>query len=171
MAAKRGEVSRRIESVPLGRLEEQLPEAGGPSFLAAVRKPGLNIIAEIKYKSPSHGAFLCQDPPVEIAAGYSEGGAAAISVLTDEKFFDGKLEYLQQVSEYFRGGGSTAAGEGERRLQVPLLRKDFIIDRYQIAEAAIAGASACLLIVAGLDSRALVELQEAGRDYSVESLV
>jgi len=172
LAVKKGEVSRRMEEIPLDRLVDQLPEVGGPSFLAAVRRPGVNIIAEIKYKSPSHGAFLCQDPPVEIAAGYAESGAAAISVLTDETFFDGKLEYLQQVSEYFQSGESSEGEEeGERRLRVPLLRKDFIVDRYQIAEAAIAGASACLLIVAGLNSRALSELQEAGRDYGVESLV
>lgn len=169
---KRIEVSQRKEKVPLGNLTDQMAEIDVASFSEAIRRPETNIIAEIKYRSPSHGPFRCQDTPEELAGAYAENGAAAISVLTDETFFGGSIEYLKRVSEYLKGLESERSNEQrEGRKQVPLLCKDFIIDRYQIAEAVLGGASAYLLIVACLGKRALSDLQEAGREYSLEPLV
>jgi indole-3-glycerol phosphate synthase len=95
------------------------------------RKGHVNLIAEIKRSSPSQGVIRADFDPVKIALTYHAAGAAAISVLTDERFFDGRLEYIKMVKE---------------RVTLPVLRKDFIIDEYQIYESAAAGADAILLI-------------------------
>lgn len=108
-------------------------------FTTAIsRKPGdkIKLIAEIKKASPSAGIIRPDFDPIKIAEIYEQSGANAISVLTDEKFFSGKLEYLTEVKS---------------QVSLPLLRKDFIIDEYQVYESAIAGADAILLIVAALD--------------------
>ena len=108
-----------------------------PSFYDALNKTGINIISEVKKASPSKG-LICEDfDPVQIAAEYERGGASAISVLTDEKFFQGRLSYLDDIAS---------------RVQKPLLRKDFIIDAYQIYEAKLHSASAILLIAVSLDT-------------------
>ena len=95
------------------------------------RKGHINLIAEIKKSSPSKGLIRADFDPVRIALTYNAAGASAISVLTDERFFDGKLEYLKTVKD---------------RVSVPVLRKDFIIDEYQVYQSAVAGADAILLI-------------------------
>ena len=164
LEAKRIEVLRLKGEVPLGSLLDQLSGTEVVSFCEAMRRPDVNIIAEIKYRSPSHGPFSCQDPPEQIARGYADNGAAAISILTDEAFFGGSLRFLQQVSDDFGGA------EGQKG-RVPLLRKDFIIDRYQIVEARIAGASAFLLIAACLAADDLRGLLEAGREYGLDAVV
>ena len=123
----------------------------------------MSIIAEIKYKSPSHGFFACQRTPEEISGSYSRAGAAALSVLTDQVFFAGSLEYLARVRKHLDQG---VAGR-----PVPLLRKDFILDRYQILEAGNAGASALLLIAAVLPGPRLKELLEATGENGMEALV
>ncbi len=102
-------------------------------FVRALRRDGINIIAEIKRRSPSKGVIRADFDPVSIARNYTAAGAAAISVLTEEDYFDGSLAYLRAV---------------RRVTPVPLLRKDFIFDEYQIYEAAHAGADAILLIAA-----------------------
>ena len=124
---------------------------------ALLRPPGeLALIAEVKKASPSVGVIAELFDPVAIAKNYAAAGAEAISVLTDEQFFQGRLEYLTEI----RGAVS-----------VPLLRKDFILDEVQIAEAAAAGADAILLIVAALDDKALRSLLEAAALYQLDALV
>jgi indole-3-glycerol phosphate synthase len=157
---KRIEVAQQKERVSINDLRGRLAALEMPSFLEAIKRPDINIVAEIKYRSPSHGPFLCQDAPETVADQYADNGAAAISVLTDETFFGGSLQHLEEVSEHLRG-----------RISVPLLRKDFIIDQYQVVEARSAGASAYLLIAACLDKGELARLQEAGREFGLDSLV
>lgn len=113
-------------------------------FYKAIDHGGqLRIIAEIKKASPSKGVLREDFDPVKIALGYAKSGASALSVLTDEKFFMGSLEYLRAIRE---------------AVDIPLLRKDFIIDPYQVYEARLYGADALLLIVSALGQDALREL-------------
>src|SRR5258708_6804121 len=127
----------------------------------------LAVIAEIKKASPSAGLIASSFNPVEIAKNYERAGANAISVLTDERFFQGALSHLVDV---------------RRTVSVPLLRKDFILDEIQIAESAAAGADAILLIVAALEQKqlatgrvrptgGLVDLAQAARNYRLDALV
>lgn len=116
----------------------------------------LAIIAEVKKASPSAGVIVESFNPVEIAKSYERNGANAISVLTDVNFFQGSLEYLRKVRS---------------AVSLPLLRKDFIWDRAQIAESAANGADAILLIVAALTQDQLVRLLKSVKDYRLEALV
>jgi indole-3-glycerol phosphate synthase len=116
----------------------------------------LAIIAEIKKASPSAGVIAESFDPVEIARDYERNGANAISVLTDTKFFQGKLQDLVDIRHV---------------VSVPLLRKDFILDEIQIAESAVNGADAILLIVAALEQSQLVDLLHATTAYRLEALV
>ena len=116
----------------------------------------LAVIAEIKKASPSAGVIAEAFDPIEIAKDYERGGANAISVLTDTKFFRGKLQDLADV---------------RRAVSVPLLRKDFILDEIQIAESAANGADAILLIVAALEQKQLVDLLEIATTYQLDALV
>ena len=121
----------------------------GAEFRARLAGPGVNIIAECKRRSPSRGILRDPYDPGAIAAGYAAAGAAAISVLTERTFFDGSLDHLSTVRE---------------RVDVPLLRKDFISSSFQLVEARAAGADAVLLIVAGLHAETLARLiTEAAR--------
>ncbi|RPI21956.1 MAG: indole-3-glycerol-phosphate synthase [Acidobacteria bacterium] len=128
-----------------------------PRFKDALTKSGTNIIAEIKYSSPSHGPFACKLSPEDIGKVYRDHGAAAISVLTEEPRFNGKLEYLRKVAEIDDCP--------------PLLRKDFIRTRDQVKEAADHGASAYLLIVRDLSPGLLKDLLLYGEDRNLEPLV
>jgi len=136
VASKRLELMETKKLCPvedlLGRISEQPPV----SFQSALLQPGINIIAEIKYKSPSHGDLQCQLPPGEVAGIYSQSGAVALSVLTEKNYFAGELRFLVEISRELP--------------ELPLLRKDFIVDQYQIVEARSSGASAYLLIVSCL---------------------
>ena len=183
MRHKREEVPKRMATVSLTGLRalaETVPDA--LDFAAALRQPGVSLIAEVKKASPSRG-LLCRDfDPALLASVYARGGAAAISVLTDARFFQGQLEYLTTVKE-------TVAGEMEKKekrvrnetqstnLPVsqstipPVLRKDFIYDPYQIVEARVAGADALLLIVAVLGDNELRSLLAETRRYGMEALV
>ncbi len=114
------------------------------------------VISEVKKASPSKGLIREDFDPLKIAQAYSDNGASGISVLTDEPFFQGSLEYLQQISE---------------QVTTPLLRKDFILDPYQVYEAKLNGASALLLIVAALDDATLEELHTLSYEVGVEVLV
>src|SRR6267143_7233488 len=114
------------------------------------------VIAEIKKASPSAGVIAESFDPIEIAKNYERGGANAISVLTDTKFFQGKLQDLADV---------------RRAVSAPLLRKDFILDEIQIAESAANGADAILLIAAALAQQQLVELLHAAAAYRLDALV
>jgi indole-3-glycerol phosphate synthase len=126
-------------------------------FRAALERPGRRIVAEIKRASPSRGWIRAECDPAEIARAFANAGAAAISVLTEERFFHGSGEALRQV---------------RRAVEVPLLRKDFVVDRYQLVEARALGADAVLLILALLEDGELEqfagEAEELGLDVLAE---
>ncbi len=125
-------------------------------FRAALAAPGLRVIAECKRRSPSRGVLRAEYDPVAIARRYVDAGAAAISVLTEPTFFDGALAHLEAV---------------RAAVDVPLLRKDFVVDQYQLLEARASGADAVLLIVAALDDAALGQLSRDARALGLDVLV
>ena len=155
---KRMEVDKRKAEVGVEAILAAAMRTPEPrDFLAAVARPGhLSLIAEIKYRSPSAGAIREGPAPAEIAAIYEGSGASAISVLTDERHFGGKLEYL---------------AEARAAVGLPLLRKDFVVDEFQIYEARAAGADAALLIAATMDDDKLRSLLEAADDVGLAALV
>jgi indole-3-glycerol phosphate synthase len=158
LATKRTEVEWQRERVSLETLKKQLEDApptrGFRSALSMARGGGL--IAEIKKASPSKGV-LCEDfDPLSIARIYAAHGATCLSVLTDERFFQGKLEYIQQIREI---------------VPLPILRKDFVIDEYQILESRLAGADAILLIVAALPPKDLRAFLRTARRCDLDVIV
>ena len=178
LKVKEEEVAALKEEVSLDRLLDQVEDEPPPPFSESLRMSDLAVIAEIKYSSPSHGPFHCQDSPEAVARSYARGGAAALSVLTDERFFQGSLDYLDRVRRLQRRRWALSDEELERQgleewrnCRLPMLRKDFIIDRYQVVEAGVGGASAYLLIVAGLAPHKLVDLIRYGEDLGLEALV
>jgi indole-3-glycerol phosphate synthase len=157
LGAKRGEIEalrpRR------GELDRQArARSDYRNFRAALQRSDgkVAVIAEIKKASPSAGVIATEFDPVEIAKNYERTGADAISILTDEKFFQGALVHLTDV---------------RRAVSPPLLRKDFILDQVQIVESVAAGADAILLIVAALEKKQLVDLLQAARRYRLDALV
>ena len=127
------------------------------AFHAALSRPDrINVIAECKRRSPSRGVLRDLYDPVAIATGYAEAGAAAISVLTEPTFFDGSLEHLQAV---------------RAAVDIPILRKDFIVSEYQLLEARAAGADAVLLIVAALRPIELKVLHDHAQQLALDVLV
>ena len=143
-------------------LEAAAQSRGMPlSLRAALAGPDMSIIAEFKRASPSRGAFAVNAEPAEVAEDYVSGGAAAISVLTDEPFFQGTLGDLAAVA--------SAVHAGDRA--VPVLRKDFVIDPYQIIEARANGADAVLLIVAALDDARLRQLLATATARGMDALI
>ena len=161
IAYKREEVKKIIpltEKLQFGALERNdfrsLESALKP--LGSEEDNSLGLIAEVKKASPSAGVIATNFDPVEQAKVYDESGASAISVLTDEKYFQGKLEYLVQIRQ---------------QVQCPVLRKDFIVHEAQIFEASVAGADAILLIVAALSQEELVHLLDVTYRYQLEALV
>jgi indole-3-glycerol phosphate synthase len=160
VADKRIELAQVKQETPLRELEGRVSQQAAPlDFAAALRDNGVNIIAEIKKASPSKG-LLCPDfDPVALARAYTEGGATAISVLTEVKYFQGGLDYLLAVRE-------TAGLEN-----MPLLRKDFIFDPYQIYEARAYGADAVLLIAAILEDNELERLLALTHELGMQCLV
>jgi indole-3-glycerol phosphate synthase len=158
VAAKRVEVARTKVVVPEAVLRERLAAAPPVrDFLAALAAaPPIRLIAEVKKASPSRGVLRADFRPVEIAQTYQQHGAACISVLTDQPYFQGSLEYLRQV---------------RAAVDLPLLRKDFIIDPYQVIEARAAGADAVLLIAECLDDPLLGQLHDAALELGMTPLV
>lgn len=159
VAATRARVDAAIAREPRSSLERRAaartPQSG--VFEARLSRTGsINVIAECKRRSPSRGVLRVAYEPAEIATGYEQAGAAAISVLTEPGFFDGSLEHLEAV----RGA-----------VTIPLLRKDFIVDEYQLLEARAAGADAILLIVAALSDDDLRRLVKAARELELAALV
>lgn len=157
MAQKRDEIRQHKQSVPLSALEGHIAKRKPPLDLAAALKGDrIRLIAEIKRASPSRG-ILCPDfDPVAIARLYAQGGVAAISVLTEESFFGGSLEHLAAV---------------RAAMKLPLVRKDFIFDPYQIYESAAYGADAILLIVAILNQEQLSEFLNLSHSLNLQCLV
>ncbi|MFC2122140.1 indole-3-glycerol phosphate synthase TrpC [Bacteroidota bacterium] len=160
VADNRADLEARKRDVPLPQLQEM---ASGQSpaldFAAVLRGEGISLIAEVKKASPSRGVISRDFNPVEIAWTYASGGASAISVLTEPRYFQGSLDYLAEI----RG----ALGD----MRPPLLRKDFIDDPYQVYEARAYGADAVLLIVAILTQARLAELLEFSHQMNMKCLV
>ncbi|MBN1553694.1 MAG: indole-3-glycerol phosphate synthase TrpC [Phycisphaerae bacterium] len=147
LETKRKEVARLRETTTLDALKAAAREAPpARNFFAAVTKPAsrrVNLIAEVKKASPSKGLIREDFDPVSLARAYESAGADAISVLTDESYFQGHLDYLRAI---------------RRAVELPLLRKDFIIDPWQVYEARAAGADAILLIAAALPPGEIMDL-------------
>ncbi|HET7036176.1 MAG TPA: indole-3-glycerol phosphate synthase TrpC [Thermomicrobiaceae bacterium] len=147
---------------PLSTLEAELRHQEDPvPFAASLRQPGIAVIAEIKRASPSKGPIAPEADAASVANDYLASGAAAISVLTDAPFFGGSLGDLTHVANLAHHDRSPR----------PVLRKDFLIDPYQVAEARACGADAVLLIVALLQGAALAEMLAATRERGLEALV
>jgi indole-3-glycerol phosphate synthase len=158
----RAEIDRRKRTLPANELEDRalasrgagdVPERG---FRAALTRPGIGVIAEFKRRSPSAGTLRERADVGEVVSAYARGGASALSVLTEGPNFGGSLEDLRAAR--------AACG-------LPILRKDFIVDSYQLFEAWAAGADAVLLIVAALERGELASLHDAARAIGLDVLV
>ncbi len=158
IATKRTEVARAREEVPERELQARLVDLPPiRDFFGALAAPGpIKLIAEVKKASPSAGLIRADFDPVRIATDYAENGAACISCLTDETYFQGNLEYLSAI---------------RRSVDIPLLRKDFIIDSYQLLEARVAGADAVLLIAECLNDDELQTLHQQAIALELTPLV
>ena len=159
VAATRRIVEVRQAVEPLAVLAERaaaMPKRAGRFQAALSNSGGVKVIAECKRRSPSRGVLREDYDPVAIAAGYAAAGAAAISVLTEPTFFDGSLDHLRAV---------------RAAVDLPLLRKDFIVSEYQLLEARAAGADAVLLIVAALRPAELKLLHDHARRHGLDVLV
>ncbi len=157
------ELPKQKEAVSPATVRAQAALADAvPDFLASLKNAaGVALIAEVKKASPSKGVIRSKFDAVELARAYAENGAAAISVLTDAKYFQGRLEFISQVT----------ASLAQAKLTRPLLRKDFIFDPYQIYEGRAAGASAVLLIAAVLKDEELESLFHLTRKLKMTALI
>ena len=163
MAWKRQEVPKQMELMPLAQVKA-FAKVTPPAldFAAALTaQRGVRLIAEVKRASPSKGVIAHDWDPEKIAETYAYNGAAAISCLTDARFFQGKLEYLTAIKERLRVIGKP----------VPVLRKDFLYHEYQVHEARMAGADAVLLIVGVLGDNDLRRLRELAESLGMAALV
>ncbi|HUW19055.1 MAG TPA: indole-3-glycerol phosphate synthase TrpC [Sedimentisphaerales bacterium] len=160
IADKRTEVSSRQSQESLEQLKDRVRGMSKcRNFYRAVTKPsarGINVIAEVKKASPSAGLIRQDFDPVAIAQTYERCGADAISVLTDEKYFQGRLEYINQIKDV---------------VDLPILRKDFIIDIWQVYESRAAGADAILLIAEALKAGELMDLMIAATELTLTVLL
>jgi indole-3-glycerol phosphate synthase len=152
----REDVRRRSREVPLADLEARLEARDDRPFSEALVPPGVAVIAEHKRRSPSAGEIRTGATVAEIVEAYERGGAAALSVLTEERYFGGSLEDLRLARE---------------ASDLPILRKDFVVDPYQVYETAAWGADAMLLIVAALESDDLASLYREARGLDLDVLV
>lgn len=160
VATKQQEVSEARSRITIEDLKRRIADLPRPrNFFAAVNTRGeklLNVIAEVKKASPSAGVIRPDFDPVAIARIYEANGADAISCLTDQQYFQGRLEYIAQIKE---------------AVKLPVLRKDFIIDPYQVYEARAAGADAILLIAECLDISQLSDLQILATELNMTCLI
>jgi indole-3-glycerol phosphate synthase len=153
----REDARRRSEEVPVERLHTRLGSRDGARpFNEALVRPGLSLVAEFKRRSPSAGEIRPGAGVAETVRAYERGGAAALSVLTEERHFGGSLHDLRAARE---------------ASDLPILRKDFVVDPYQLYEAAANGADAVLLIVAALDDQDLAALYDEARAVDLDCLV
>ncbi|HLA85491.1 MAG TPA: indole-3-glycerol phosphate synthase TrpC [Thermoguttaceae bacterium] len=158
VATKRAEIDRAKSLVPEAALRERLADAppARDFFAALAAGPPIRLIAEVKKASPSAGVIREDFDPVEIARIYEQHGASCLSVLTDETYFQGRLDYLRQI---------------RAAVSLPVLRKDFILDPYQVVEARVAGADAVLLIAECLDDGLLRLLHDLVIELGMTPLV
>lgn len=157
MTHKLNEVAVAKQARPLNELLAAVEHAPPPrDFLAAMQRETVALIAEVKKASPSKGVFLVDFDPIAIAEEYATHGAAAISVLTDSEFFQGSLANLENIRQ---------------AVDVPLLRKEFVLDTYQVIEGRVAGADAILLIVACLDDAQLRDLYQYITELGMHALI
>lgn len=155
---KRGEIAAARNQTSEAELQDRLTDMDPPrDFIAALQATsGIGLIAEVKKASPSAGLIRKDFDPVEIARTYETAGAACISCLTDEPYFQGKLEYLTAIRQ---------------NVSIPVMRKDFILDRYQILEARAAGADCVLLIAESLDDCTMRDLYFYASELGMECLI
>ncbi len=160
---KQQEVAQRKIATPLEELKETITTLGRPrNFFAAVThdpkltRKKVNVIAEVKKASPSAGVIRADFDPVAIARAYEQAGADALSVLTDEQYFQGRLEYIHAIRDV---------------VKLPVLRKDFIIDPYQVYESRAAGADAILLIAECLETSRMIDLQILATELNLTVLI
>ena len=161
LARKTQEVAERSARMPLAELKARVADASpvrgfANALQAAIANGDPAVIAEVKKASPSKGVIRADFRPAEIAVSYEFGGASCLSVLTDVDFFQGADAYLQQARE---------------ACTLPVLRKDFVIDPYQVVEARVLGADCILLIVSALDDRQLAELSDLAMQLGMDVLV
>lgn len=153
IARKRERVAEAKARTPLEQLRQEAVDTSGlrkPHALrSALQNDGLNIIAEFKRRSPSKGVIREDADLYSLVRGYQAGGAAALSILTEEDYFDGSLADLRTAKAF---------------IDLPVLRKDFVVDEYQVYESAVNGADAILLIVAALDDRELASFRRVAED-------
>ena len=155
--ARRESIAHRKRVLPEVALKIAVQKAEPPrDFAAALTRDGYNVIAELKKASPSRGLLREDYHPAALAPKLEDAGATAVSVLTEEEFFLGSLTHLKEVKKV---------------THIPILRKDFIVDPWQVWEARAAGADTFLLIVASLDDTTLRELLELGRSMCMEAMV
>jgi len=145
---------RQVSLKDVRAMAEDAEPARG--FLDSLKRPGIRVIAEVKKASPSAGLIRPDFDPIRIAASYEEGGAACLSVLTDEHFFQGRLQYLEEI---------------KARVKIPLLRKDFTLDAYHIYEARAHQADAILLIVRILEDAQIKDYAALANDLGMTALV
>jgi indole-3-glycerol phosphate synthase len=157
IALKKEEVEQRKKALPLTGLQERIARQKPPLDLtSALKGDHIRLIAEVKRASPSRGILHPNLNPVQLAETYVEGGAAAISVLTEANHFQGKIDYLEAIRQ---------------EVQLPLLRKDFVFDPYQVYESRAYGADALLLIAAILSQEQLEGLLSLSHSLGLRSLV
>ena len=155
--ARRDAVAYRKRVLPEAVLRMGVTKADPVrDFAAALTRDALNVITELKKASPSHGVLRSDFDAATLAAEFERAGAAALSVVTEEEFFQGDLNYLRQA---------------RKRVALPILRKDFILDPWQVWETRATNADSFLLIVAALSQETLVELLTLGRELGMEPLV
>ena len=158
--AKRQEVERLKVEAPIALLEERIESQDRPlNFAGALMGSSVRVIAEVKRASPTRGVLRPDFDPAWLAKTYADGGAAAVSVLTNAEHFQGSIEHMEAVHKAVRGTG------------VPVLRKEFIFDPYQVYEARAYGADAILLIVAMLTPDSLAELFALSQRFWMQCLV
>jgi indole-3-glycerol phosphate synthase len=160
IATKQREIAERRQRTAVEQLKETIDTLGRPrNFFRAVTKKGrkpLNLIAEVKKASPSAGVIRADFDPVKIAQTYEQSGADALSVLTDETYFQGHLDFIHRIRD---------------AVKLPVLRKDFIIDPYQVYESRAAGADAILLIAECLAVNQLIDLQILATELNMTCLI
>ena len=160
---KRDEVEKNRQEIPLDEVKRQAMLSAPVLDFTFTMHQAENgkvlpaLIAEVKHRSPSRGILAPDFDPISLARTYAQNGAAAISVLTDERYFGGQLSYLRRISDLGLG--------------IPLLRKDFIFDPYQVYEARAAGADAILLIAAALDSEQMQSLHRLALELGMTPLI